>query len=513
MSTVLLVENIFKNTKKMLKNSPSNSPQPSFFDIVDQLDASHPLMQLSQALNWSYLEDGLSKHYSPLGRGSKPIRLMVGILMLKQLYNLSDEVVVEQWRMNPYYQVFCGEVSFQTKPPCHSTELVKFRQRIGKNGFNLIFKSSILLHGDAALEPTILVDTTVQEKNITYPTDHKLAIKIINHLIKLAKLNGVKLRRTYVKEVKELRLACRHFRHVKRRVKAKKALKRLRTIAGTLLRDLDRKLPEHIKQAEQGRFDIYWRVLKQKRNDKDKIYSLHEVGVYCIGKGKDHKPYEFGRKASIALTANSLIAVGVKSHKKNVHDSKTLKGVVDEVEHNRGAKAEASVADKVEQNRGAKAKTSVANKVKQNLGAKAKTSVANKVKQNLGAKVETIVVDKGYRGSKKSVDSEVIIPSPPLKSDSEEERQRKRKLCKRISAIEPVIGHLKQDFRLLKNYLKGATGDSINLTMAATAWNLRKWMVIFFVFIKFIKIANFFDFVLNLNKSHGRNIDEFLLRA
>ena len=354
-----------------------------------------------------------------------------------------------------------------------------------------------MLHGDAALEPTILVDTTVQEKNITYPTDHKLAIKIINHLIKLAKLNGVKLRRTYVKEVKELRLACRHFRHVKRRVKAKKALKRLRTIAGILLRDLDRKLPEHIKQAEQGRFDIYWRVLKQKRNDKDKIYSLHEVGVYCIGKGKDHKPYEFGRKASIALTANSLIAVGVKSHKKNVHDSKTLKGVVDEVEHNRGAKAEASVADKVEQNR----------------GAKAKTSVANKVKQNLGAKVETIVVDKGYRGSKKSVDSEVIIPSPPLKSDSEEERQRKRKLCKRRSAIEPVIGHLKQDFRLLKNYLKGATGDSINLTMAATAWNLRKWMVIFFVFIKFIKIANFFDFVLNLNKSHGRNIDEFLLRA
>ena len=168
MSTVLLVENIFKNTKKMLKNSPSNSPQPSFFDIVDQLDASHPLMQLSQALNWSYLEDGLSKHYSPLGRGSKPIRLMVGILMLKQLYNLSDEVVVEQWRMNPYYQVFCGEVSFQTKPPCHSTELVKFRQRIGKNGFNLIFKSSILLHGDAALEPTILVDITVQEKNETF---------------------------------------------------------------------------------------------------------------------------------------------------------------------------------------------------------------------------------------------------------------------------------------------------------------------------------------------------------
>ena len=125
--------------------------------------------------------------------------------MLKQLYDLSDESVVEQWRMNPYYQVFCGEVSFQfqTAPPCHATELVKFRNRIGPDGVREIFALSVQLHGKAAEDKTVLVDTTVQEKVITYPTDSKLAIKVINRLDKLAKENGIGQRRTYVKEVRE----------------------------------------------------------------------------------------------------------------------------------------------------------------------------------------------------------------------------------------------------------------------------------------------------------------------
>ena len=279
----------------MLTKSPSDSAQTSFFDIINQLDDTHPLLALSYAIDWRALEQEFAPLYSAKGRQAKPIRLMTGLLMLKQLYDLSDEAVVKQWQMNPYYQAFCGESSFQTSPPCHSTELVKFRQRLGKEGIHRLFALSVALHGEAAEESIVLVDTTVQEKAITYPTDSKLAIKIINRLNKLAKCHGIKQRRTFVKEVRELRLTCRHFRHVKRRSKAKKALKRLRTIAGILLRELQRQLPEEILKQEEARFQLYQRVLAQQPKDKHKIYSLHEPDVYCVGKGKDHKPYEYGQ--------------------------------------------------------------------------------------------------------------------------------------------------------------------------------------------------------------------------
>lgn len=418
----------------MLTKSPSDSAQFSFFDIINQLDDTHPLLALSRAIDWQALELEFSPLYSAIGRKAKPIRLMTGLLMLKQLYDLSDEAIVEQWQMNPYYQAFCGETHFQTTPPCHSTELVKFRQRLGKEGVNRLFALSVALHGEAAEEPVVLVDTTVQEKAITYPTDSKLAIKIINRLNKLAKLHGVKQRRTFVKEVRELRLTCRHFRHVKRRGKAKKALKRLRTIAGILLRELQRKLPEDILKQEEERFQLYQRVLAQQPKDKNKIYSLHEPDVYCVGKGKDHKPYEYGQKASVVTTLDSQVIVGVVSHERNEHDSRTLKSALDHAEQCRQTPIEAAV------------------------------------------------VDRGYRGSKRTVDAEVILPGPPLKRDSEQERNRKRTLCRRRSAIEPIIGHLKQDYRLSRNWLKGSEGDAINLLMAACAWNLRKWMSLFFLF-------------------------------
>jgi len=417
----------------MLPKSPNDSAQIGFFDIANQLNSNHPLIALGQAIDWSLLEQEFEPLYSSLGRHAKPIRLMSGLLILKQLYNLSDERLVEQWQMNPYYQVFCGETSFQTDVPCHSTELVKFRNRLGKQGVEQLFKLSVALHGETAENPIVLVDTTVQEKAITYPTDTKLAIKIINRLNKLAKTQGVKQRRTFIKEVKGLRLVCRHFRHVKRRSKAKKALKRLRTIAGILLRELQRKLPESILQKEADNFALYERVLAQQPKDKNKIYSLHEPEIYCVGKGKDHKPYEYGRKASVVSTLGSNIIVGVASHDVHEHDSKTLKVALAHAERSRQTPIKVAVAD------------------------------------------------RGYRGSKRSVEAEVILPSAPLKRDSKEECQRKKYLCQKRSAIEPIIGHLKHDYRLCRSWLKGSQGDAINLLMAACAWNLRKWMVAFFL--------------------------------
>ncbi len=406
-------------------------------DLLLQLDPHDPLLQLSSVIPWHHFEETFSTHYTrDLGAPSKPIRLMVGLLLLKQLENLSDEAVVVQWKRNPYYQAFCGMNEFIRELPCHSTELVHFRNRIGPAGFEKIFQMSVGLHGKRALEDTVNIDTTVHEKNITYPTDSKLAIKIINRLNKLAKAHGILQRRTYAKEVKQLRLDIRHFRHVKKRAKARRALKRLRTIARALIRELRRTLPQHcLFDCYQRDFLFYERVLNQQPKDKNKIFSLHEHQVYCIAKGKDHKQYEYGSKASIAATATSNLIVGVVSHEQNRHDSHTLPEILTHVETSRG-KA-----------------------------------------------VKQAVCDRGYRGKSEVNGSQIILPKKALKKDNRYQKDKKRKLCRRRAAIEPIIGHLKSDFRLARNYLKGVVGDHINLLMAACAWNLNKWLIAIFWFL------------------------------
>jgi transposase, IS5 family len=417
------------------RNSTGHQTNLFGTDLLLQLDPNDPLLKLSTAIPWQSFEEAFSIHYQrAVGAPGKPIRLMVGLLLLKQLENLSDEAVVVQWKRNPYYQAFCGLREYQRELPCHSTELVHFRKRIGREGVEKIFRMSVSLHGALALEASVNIDTTVHEKNITYPTDSKLAIKIINRLNKLAKAHGLQQRRTYVKEVKSLRLDIRHFRHVKKRAKAKRALKRLRTIAGALLRELRRELPQHcLFNCYQRDFLLYERVLKQQPKDRNKIYSLHEPQVYCIAKGKDHKAYEYGCKASIASTAKSNLIVGVVSHEQNLHDSHTLPEILAHVAASRGKAAKIAVCD------------------------------------------------RGYRGKSSVNETHIILPNKALKRDTRYQKDKKRKQCKRRAAIEPIIGHLKSDFRLARNYLKGAIGDHINLLMAATAWNLNKWLMAIFL--------------------------------
>jgi len=164
--------------------------------FMDMLDSKDPLIILADNFPWSKVELEFQKYYKndKVGRPNKPIRLMVGLLLLKQLENISDENIVLQFKRNPYYQYFCGFKDYTPSVPCHATELVKFRNRIGKDGFEFIFKCSIDIHGDAAKESQVIVDSTVQESNMTFPTDGKLAIKIVAKLLKIAKNENIKLR-------------------------------------------------------------------------------------------------------------------------------------------------------------------------------------------------------------------------------------------------------------------------------------------------------------------------------
>jgi len=448
--------------------------QKSLFSgtFMEMLDTNDPLIVLADNYPWSKLEDNLQQYYSGIGRPPKPIRLMTGLLLLKQMENLSDENLILQYKRNPYYQYFCGSSDYEPKEPCHSTELVKFRNRIGKKGFEYIFKLSVAMHGKSAEEEQVIIDSTVQESNLTFPTDGKLALKIIIHLLRIAKKEGIKLRRSYNKELKQLRIQLRFYRHPKKLKKALGAMKRIRAIAKILIRDIERKMDEDTQLLYKKKFAFYLKVLSQERNDKNKVYSLHEVDAYAINKGKDHKGYEFGTKASIATTKESGIIVGVEAHKENIHDSKTLPSVLDNVHKNRKTPVKEAICD-----RGYIGVKEVSNNHKALylyfyfLLFYFKLHQKEIMLLRLLQAIEMIPID---------YTTKISIPSTIRKKDTKKEIEIKRQKFRRRAAIEPVIGHLKSDYRMARNFLKGFKGDEINLLMAASAFNLKKWMRIYF---------------------------------
>lgn len=411
------------------KNRIAESSGQLFEQRLDaMLDQRQRLYRLTNVLPWDEFEEHFSGLYSTKGRPGLPIRLMVGLLLLKQLENLSDERVCEQWQRDPYMQYFCGEAFFRWNLPCDPSELVRFRKRIGEWGMGLLLKASVGLHAEkVAAEDEIVADTTVQESNITYPTDTKLRVSCIHELWRMGENVGVKWRRRYTRTVPKLLalLRTRSNRLVKDRAKARRHLK---TIAGRLLRDFQRRAGKTWSFIYRDKLALIERALSQKTHDKTKIYSLHDPTVRCIAKGKAHKPFEFGRKASVAMLRDSGVIVGALSFAGNPYDGDTL-------------------ADTLTQ-----------------------------AQVYSGKCFKSALVDRGYRGQKRIGETEVLLPKAPRKTDSAYRKKKHRKRYARRAAIEPVIGHLKNDHRMAKCFLKGAKGSAINLLLAATAWNLKKWM-------------------------------------
>jgi transposase, IS5 family len=332
----------------MLGKSPVQGQKDLFRPLLlDFIDHNHELMLLSEKIQWKELEKDFSVLFSHTGTPSKPIRLMSGLLILKQMYNLSDEGLIAAWTSNPYMQYFCGEACFQWQQPCDPSELVHFRKRIGVEGVEKILKQSVNLFS-AALEKAeeLIVDTTVQEKNITFPTDVKLQLKIAEKCNVIAEKEGITLRQSYSRTLKDLKLKLRFSHHPARRKEANKARKKIKTIAGRLVRDVMRKLKQEHLPLYQQQLDTFRQVLLQVKDSKDKIYSLHATEVACIAKGKPHKPYEFGCKVGIAMVKELNIIAGVASFTGNPHDSQTLEPTLKHVKEITGKTFKAAIVDR-----------------------------------------------------------------------------------------------------------------------------------------------------------------------
>ena len=420
-----------KNLAEMIGKIEKN-PQLEMFKVPLKhfIKENHELVLLSKKINWEQLESELGIYYCEgNGRPSIPIRTIAGIVLLRRMFDESDESILDRWVENPYWQYFCGELYFQHEPPFDRTELIKFRNRIGEEGSEQLLKMSVQLFPRKEVqENEVLIDTTVQEKNITFPTDVKLQKKIIEKFRKIADKEGIELRQTYKRELKQLMIDQRFHSHPRRRKKARAAARRIKVIAGRVVRDIDRKMNIGQKEKYAPQLAIFNKVLAQEKSSENKIYSIHQPHVKCIAKGKEAKKYEFGNKSSIVKTKRSGIVVGAMAFTENIYDGDTLLPQLEQTER---------ITDH---------------------------------KPKIG------IVDRGYRGRKIINGVEIIIPAKLPASANNYQKQKLRKQFRARAGIEPIIGHLKQDHRMSRNYLLDEQGDLVNTLLAAAGFNLRKML-------------------------------------
>ena len=396
------------------------------------LDQRHALYRLSGKIDWVAVEERFGILYSEEGRPGIPIRLMVGLHYLKHAFNESDETVVDRWVENPYWQHFCGEEYFRHEMPINPSQMTRFRDRIGEEGCEFMLgltvvagiKTKTVSKASVAI---VNVDTTVQDKAIAFPTDAGLYHKARGALVRLAKQMGIGLRQSYERVSKRALMMNGRYAHARQMRRARREQKRLRTCLGRVIRDIERKVASQQIQAgqEHSRFkrllEIANRIHAQQRHDKGKVYSVHAPEVECIAKGKAHKPYEFRVKVSVVSTSKESFVVGMRSLPGNPYDGHTLKASLQQVQ------------------------------------------------KLTGTAPKEAYVDRGYRGHGLAEPVKVWIAGTKRGVTV-----AIRKKLKRRNAVEPVIGHMKNDGRLGRNFLKGIAGDAMNALLCGAGHNLRK---------------------------------------
>ena len=433
------------------KKTPQKDKQRDLFRaaLVSIIDSNHGLVKLSKVVEWDRLDDLFGSTYCPdNGRPGVSTRLMVALHYLKYTHNLSDEDVVATWVENPYWQYFSGMKWFEHELPINASSMTRWRKRIGEAGAEELLKETIkaglkLKAVKSFQLKRVNIDTTVQEKEIRFPTDARLYDRSRQRIVDFAKERGIKLRQNYNRKSKQMLYWQSRYSHARQMKRAKACTRKLRNYLGRVLRDIERNCPDADRQL-QSLMDIGTRIYHQKQKDKNKLYSVHAPEVECISKGKAHKRYEFGCKVSVAATSKGGWFLGAMAVHSNPYDGHTLKEALNQV-------------------------------------------------KRVVREPEHVFVDMGYRGHNYRGGTEVHV----------DKRRRGRtakslwRWMKRRAAIEPGIGHLKREHRMDRNRLKGVEGDRINAILSAAGMNfckLLKWAADFlrriFLWLLFCQRAN-----------------------
>ena len=422
---------------------PPKQPEPG--QDVDQfrtrldsiVDLRHPLVRLAKLVDWRRFEAAFGVLYTDrIGRPGLPTRLMVALHMLKHMDGLSDEAVCARYLDSPYVQLFCGETHFRHRLPLERSSMTRWRQRIGPERMEeLLAESLAAAQRTGAVEDKhlkrVTIDTTVQPKAVTHPTDSKLLHRGIEILARLARRHGLRLRQSYVRVAKRAKREAARLMHAGRRRQAERQLRRLRTWLGRLARDIARKIADNavIHSVFAEPLARITRLLQQRRADKTKIYALHAPEVECIGKGKARARFEFGVKVSLATTnaraPGGPFVLGMRTLPGNPYDGHTLAAQMAQTE------------------------------------------------RITGVAIERAYVDRGYRGH--DAEGARVFISRQTRGLT----PTMRKELRRRSAVEPVIGHMKADGHLDRNFLRGVAGDAINAVLAGVGHNLRllrRWL-------------------------------------
>ena len=437
-----------------------------FRSRLDQMiDLRHPLAVLARRLPWDMIETALAPALahrdragreqpgadlfgptlavagagvSPAGRPRLPIRLMASLLYLKHAFDLSDEALVDRWAENVVWQYFSGNEYYEPRRPCDPAQISRFRALIGEAGVEELLKATIdTAVATKAVRPSeferVIVDTTVQEKAIAHPTDSRL-LEIARHkVVAAAKAAGVRLKQTFAGEGRRLRHKAGRYAHAKQYRRLHRVLRRQRTVLGIVLREIGRKLaiapdgPGAAVQRLQELMKRAERIRAQRPKDKGKLYALHAPEVECVSKGKARQPYEFGVKASIAITHRQGLIVGTRTFPGNPYDGHVLDAQLEQ------------------------------------------TGI---LLEDVGRTPKQVFADLAYRGVDADNPGVEIVHRGRWKSMSAQQRRWLR----RRQAIEPVIGHLKADHRMNRCWLAGSVGDAIHAVLCAAGYNLR-WLL------------------------------------